>query len=292
MPELLQIKNNTYCFRCNANVGVYKISDSDVYFIDSSSRPETAQDLLETIVKRGWRLLGIINTHAHADHNGGNAYLQQKTGCKIFSGGLEAAVTENTLLNTVSLIGGFPPEEFKSSLLYAKESRVLPFLDPAFPKELEIISLPGHSADMVGIRTPDNVVFTADALISERAAQILHLTYIFDIEQQLKTLQKLKGLTADVFMPSHSKATKNINQLIDINEKLIFSVRDDILKLLTTPLNFEDLLAKIITLYNIKISSEQYVLTASTLKNYLGWMKNKGLIDFYFLNNMLLWKKL
>ena len=292
MAELLQIKNNTYCFHCNANVGVYKINETDVYFIDSSSRAETAQDLLETIVARGWRLLGIINTHAHADHNGGNAYLQQKTGCKIFCGGLEAAVTENTLLNTVSLIGGFPPEEFKSSLLYAEESYVSPFSDPAFPKELEIIYLPGHSADMVGIRTPDNVVFTADALISERAAQILHLTYIFDIENQLKTLQKLKGITADIFAPSHSKATDSIEQLIEINEKLIFSVRDDILKLLNAPLNFEDLLAKVVSLYNIKSSAEQYVLTASTLKNYLGWMKNKELIDFCFINNMLFWKKI
>ncbi len=292
MIELLQIKNNTYCFHCNANVGVYKVNDTDVYFIDSSSRAESAQEILEIINVRGWRLLGIINTHAHADHNGGNAFLQQKTGCKIFSGGLEAAVTENTLLNTVSLIGGFPPEELKSCLLYAEKSNVLPFSDPSFPKELETISLPGHSADMVGIRTPDNVVFTADALISERAAEILHLTYIFDIEKQLETLQKLKSIKADIFVPSHSKATDNIEHLIEINESLIYSVKNDILKLLITPLNFDDLLAKIIELYKIKINTEQYVLIASTLRNYLGWMKNEKVIDFCFIDNMLLWKKI
>lgn len=291
MAEMIQIKNNTYCFDCNARVGVYKVNERDVYFIDSSSDSDTAEKLYNTITDLGWRILGIINTHSHADHNGGNAFLQDKTGCKIFANGIEAAVSENTMLNTVSLIGGYPAKEFTTKLLYAQPSIVYAFDHPDFPHEFEIIDLPGHSANMVGIKTPDNVLFTADALVSEKALEVLHLTYIFDIEQHLKTLEYLKTLSADVFVPSHSKPIDNINGLCDKNICEIISIRDTLFSFLKSPLCFDSLLSKVIKYYKIRLTNEQYVLLGSTLRCYLGWMKNKGYINFEIKDNMLLWKK-
>lgn len=291
MLELIKIKNNTYCFNCNARVGVYKVNEQDVYFIDSSSDSDTAQLLYNAITDKGWRLVGIINTHSHADHNGGNAFLQEKTGCKIFANGIEAAITNNTFLNTVSLIGGYPAHEFTTKLLYARPSTAYTFDHPDFPKEFEVVNLPGHSADMVGIRTPDNVLFTADALVSEKALDILHLTYIFDIERHLKTLQYLKTLTADIFVPSHSAQTENIDKLCEKNIAEIFGIRDTLLSFLEKPICFDNLLAKVIEYYKIRLTNEQYILVGSTLHCYLGWMKNQGFIDFEIKENTLLWKK-
>ncbi len=291
MAELIQIKNNTYYFNCNARVGVYKVNERDIYFIDSSSDSDTAKELYNTITDKGWRLVGIINTHSHADHNGGNAFLQKKTGCKIFANGMEKAVGENTMLNTVSLIGGYPAKEFTTKLLYAKPSIVYSTKHPDFLHEFEIVHLPGHSADMIGIRTPDNVLFTADALVSEKALDILHLTYIFDIERHLKTLEYLKTLTADVFVPSHSAPLDNIEGLCDKNIAEIFGIRDTLLSFLEKPLCFDNLLAKVIEYYKIRLTNEQYILVCSTLHCYLGWMKNQGFIDFEIKDNMLLWKK-
>ncbi len=291
MAELIQIKNNTYCFNCNAKVGVYKVNDRDVYFIDSSSDYNTAEELYNAITDKGWCLLGIINTHAHADHNGGNSFLQNKTGCKIFANGIEKAISENTMLNTVSLIGGYPAKEFTTKLLYASPSAVYSTSHPDFPREFEIVHLPGHSAEMIGIRTPDNVLFTADALVSERALDILHLTYIFDIERHLETLEYLKTLSADVFVPSHSSPIDNIDVLCEKNIAEIMNIRDTLLRLLEKPISFDYLLAKVIEFYKIRITNEQYILVSSTLHCYLGWMKNIGYIDFEIKDNTLLWKK-
>lgn len=291
MAELIQIKNNTYCFNCNAKVGVYKVNERDVYLIDSSSDSETAEQLYNTVTDLGWRLVGIVNTHAHADHNGGNAFLQNKTGCKIFANGIEKAVSENTMLNTVSLIGGYPAREFTTKLLYAKPSVVFGVDYPDFPRELEILHLPGHSAEMIGVRTPDNVLFTADALVSERALDILHLTYIFDIERHLETLEYLKTLSADIFVPSHASPIENIDGLCDKNIAEIMDIRNTLLRLLEKPICFDNLLAKVIEFYKIRITNEQYILVSSTLHCYLGWMKNKGYIDFEIKDNTLLWKR-
>ncbi len=39
-----------------------------------------------------------MNTHSNADHIGGNRYLQGQTGCKVYSGGIEAAFTKYPVL--------------------------------------------------------------------------------------------------------------------------------------------------------------------------------------------------
>ena len=291
MPELIQIKNNTYYFNCFAMVGVYKVNERDVYFIDSSSDYATAQELYNTITNLGLNLVGIINTHAHADHNGGNAFFQSKTGCKIFANGIEKAVSENTLLNTVSLIGGYPAKEFTTKLLYAKPSALYSTEHPDFPREFKIVHLPGHSADMIGVYTPDNVLFTADALVSEKALDILHLTYIFDIERHLKTLEYLKTLSADIFVPSHASPRDSIDGLCEKNIAEIMGICDTLLRLLEQPISFDVLLAKVIEFYKMRITNEQYILVRSALQCYLGWMKNKEYIDFEIKENMLLWKK-
>ena len=43
---------------------------------------------------------------------------------------------------------------------------VTDFSDESFPKEIEVIPLPGHFFDMVGFRMPDGVVFLADCISS------------------------------------------------------------------------------------------------------------------------------
>ena len=35
--------------------------------------------------REGWSLHAIINTHSNADHIGGNKYLMQQTGCRIYA---------------------------------------------------------------------------------------------------------------------------------------------------------------------------------------------------------------
>ncbi len=67
------------------------MNDTDVYLIDSGNDKDAGRKVRKILSENGWNLKGIINTHSNADHIGGNKYLQQQTGCKIFADGIEAA---------------------------------------------------------------------------------------------------------------------------------------------------------------------------------------------------------
>ena len=55
----------------------------------------------------------IFNTHSHADHIGGNRYLQFQTGCSLYASGIECAFTRELLLEPAFLYGGNPPRDLR-----------------------------------------------------------------------------------------------------------------------------------------------------------------------------------
>ncbi len=64
------------------------------------------------------------------------------------------------------LYGGYPCKDLSHKFLLAQESNAELLTKNAMPDGFEIIPLPGHFFDMVGFRTPDNIVFLADRLSS------------------------------------------------------------------------------------------------------------------------------
>ena len=166
MYELQQVGEKSYYINSPAKIGIYRQNATDIYLIDSGNDKEAAKKIIKIAAQQNWTIKGIVNTHSNADHIGGNSYLQEQTGCLIFTGGIEAAFTRFPVLEPSFLYGGFPCKELRGKFLMAKESNVSDFSSPQFPKELELLPLPGHFFDMIGIRTPDNTLFIADCVSS------------------------------------------------------------------------------------------------------------------------------
>lgn len=290
MYELNQAAENTYYINCPAKIGVYKTADNGVYLIDSGNDKEAGRKVRKILDANGWHLKGIINTHSNADHIGGNRYLQQQTGCKIFAKGIERAFTQYPLLEPSFLYGGYPCKDLRHKFLLAQESDVCDITDPDFPKELEVIALPGHFFDMIGIRTPDNVVFLADCISSQSTLEKYQLTFLYDVSAYLETLDMIETLQADLFVPAHTDAMTDICAIADFNRRKIYEIEEKLLELLQTPMCFEMLLKKIFDEYALVMTFEQYALVGSTVRSYLSWLKDSGKVTVAFEENMLLWK--
>ena len=289
MFELVQVGEKSYYIESPAKIGVYKQSETEVYLIDSGNDKDAGRKIRKIFDENGWTLKGIINTHSNADHIGGNRYLQQQFNCKVFSGGIEKAFTEHTLLEPSFLYGGYPFKELRHKFLIAEESAVTDFSDESFPKELEIIPLPGHFFDMVGIRTPDNTVFLADCISSKSTLEKYQLAFIYDVKSYLETLDKVKGLSAEIFVPSHAQAEKDLGELIDFNRSKVYEIADGILSICAKPRNFEEILKLLFDRYNLTMSFEQYVLVGSALRSYLSWLKDSEKLGTAFEGNYLYW---
>ena len=289
MYELVPVGERTYYIDCPAKIGVVRF-DSGVYLIDSGSDTDAAKKVRRILEQNDWPLLGILNTHSHADHIGGNRFLQEQTGCKIFSGGIEADFIRHPILEPSFLYGGFPPDDLRHKFLLAQESAVTDFSDPAFPREIEIIPLPGHSFDMAGFRTPDGVMFLADSVNSPATLEKYGVFFLHDVEAFLATLDKVEQMHAALFVPSHAEPTDNCRELVRLNREKVQGIGDRIVSLCEEPCIAEELLTRLFAAYDLTMTFQQHALIGSTLRSYLSWLKQKGQLTVQIQGNSLLWQ--
>ena len=122
MYELIQVSGGSYYVQSPAKAGLVRLNDTDVCLIDSGSDKDAGRKVRQILDRNGWTLKAIYNTHAHADHIGGNRYLQGQTGCRIYAPGIDCAFTRHPILEPSLLYGGYPPKDLRHKFLMAQDS--------------------------------------------------------------------------------------------------------------------------------------------------------------------------
>lgn len=292
--NLQKIASNTYLIPSPANIGVYAQDDEQAILIDSGNDKDAGRQVLKLLKGKNWKVKLIINTHSNADHIGGNNFIQNKTDCRIAATRIEAAFIQDPILEPSFLYGGFPNTRLTNKFLMAQPSRVTDIISSSgkiLDIDLEAISLPGHFFDMIGIKTPDSIIFIADSLIPEEIINKYHLFFLYDIKAHLETLQKLKNIKADMFIPSHGIPTSSIKKLIGINESKIREIISTILFFCERPATFDEILSQVCKKYKIDLNANQYVLVSNTIKSYLSFLAEEGKLGMFFSEGNVVWEK-
>jgi len=290
MYELIQVSENSYYIQCPAKIGIVKLNADEVCLIDSGNNKDTGKKVRKILDTNGWKLKMILNTHSHADHIGGNKYLQEQTGCKIYAPGIECDFTNHPILEPAFLFGAYPPKELRHKFLLAQESQAEYLTEKVLPDGFEMIPLPGHYFDMVGFRTPDDVVYLADCFSSKETLDKYQIGFLYDVGAYLKTLEMVKTMKAKLFVPSHAAPAEDISELVQYNMAKVYEVADKLCELCREPVSFEILLKNVFTEYGLQMSFEQYFLVGSTVRSYLSWLKEQGKVQAKFEENLLLWE--
>ena len=291
MYELNHIKGSSYYIQSPSKMGLVKLNDREVCLIDSGNDKDAGRKVRQLLDANGWHLTAIYNTHSNADHIGGNRYLQGQTKCRIYAPGIECDFTRHPVLEPSFLYGGFPPKDLRHKFLMAQESDADYLTDAVLPDGFELLPLPGHFFDMMGFRTPDNVVYLADCLSSRETLDKYQIGFIYDVAAYLTTLEKVKEMKADAFVPAHAEVTEDIAPLAQYNIGKVHQIADHIVTLCGKPVIFEELLKKLFDDYALTLNFEQYVLVGSTVRSYLAWRKDTGRLTVSFEDNRLLWRK-
>ena len=291
MYELIQVSDRSYYIQSPAKIGLVRLNGTEVCLIDSGNDKDAGRKVRQILESHNWKLTAIYNTHSNADHIGGNKYLQAQTGCKIFALGIECDFTRHPILEPSFLYGGYPCRELRHKFLMAQESDVEYLTIEVLPEGFEMIGLPGHFFDMVGFRTPDDVIYLADCLSSRETLDKYRIGFIYDVAAYIKTLETVKTLKAKMFVPAHAQATEDISELAQYNIDKVQEVAERIVSLCKEPTCFEVILQKLFAEYALTMNFEQYVLVGSTVRSYLAWLKDTGRINATFENNMLLWEQ-
>ena len=231
MYELIPLTDRTYYVESPARIGLVRLDDSRVCLIDSGNDKDAGRKLRQILDRYGWKLTAIYNTHSNADHIGGNSYLHAQTGCRIFAPGIDCAFTRYPVLEPSFLYGGYPCKDLRHKFLMAQESDAELLTAEILPEGFEVLPLPGHFFDMVGFRTPDDVVFLADCLSSRETLEKYRIGFIYDVGAYIETLEKVKRMTARMFVPAHAAPTEDIAELAQYNLEQVQDIADRIVEL-------------------------------------------------------------
>ena len=291
MFELVQVSEQSYYIQSPAKIGLVRLSEREVCLIDSGNDKDAGRKVRQLLDAEGWRLRAIYNTHSNADHIGGNQYLQRQTGCKVYAPGIDCAFTRYPVLEPSFLYGGYPCRDLRHKFLMAQPSDALELTPEVLPEGFQLLPLPGHFFDMVGFRTPDDVLFLADCLSSRETLEKYRIGYIYDVAAYLNTLETVKKLEAKRFVPAHAEATEDIAPLAQYNIDTVLEIAEKITELCREPLSTEAILQRLFSDYGLVMNFEQYVLVGGALRSYLSWLKDTGRLNAMFENNMLLWQR-
>jgi len=290
MYELVQVAENTYYINSPSKIGVYRVSDDDVWLIDSGNDKDAGRKIQKILDAQGWKLTAIINTHSNADHDGGNTLLQNRLNCAIYTTPMELAVVENPILEPSFLYGGYPFKKLRNKFLMATPSKAQDIAEAKLPEGMEYFRLPGHFWDMIGVKTPDDVYFLADCIFGEGTVNKYHISFFYDIAAQFETLDMVEKLEGKLFIPAHAEPMEDIKPLVALNRNKSLEILGLLLELCQTPMPFEHILQKVFAHYQLTMDYGQYVLVGSTIRSYLSYLADQGKAECYVEDNMLLWK--
>jgi len=288
---LQHVAGNTYIIPSPATMGVY-VTDQRAVLIDSGNDEDAGRQVLKLLSAQGWELELIVCTHSNADHIGGNAFLQKKTGCRIAATAQEAAFIEQPLQEPSLLYGGFPMKAIRNKFLMAKPSKVTDVIAPEGPileTGLEAMALPGHFVGMIGIRTPDNVLFLADSLFSPTIIAKYPIFFLYDVAGHLQTLARLGEVSAAHFVPSHAQLGTDLKELIDVNAQRVQATVQLVKDCCCEGASFEGVLEKVCTACGIVLDASQYVLVGSTVRSILSYLVDEGSVEMRFSGGRLTW---
>jgi len=277
------------------NVGVIR-SGEKALLIDTGLDDASAKRILSAAREAGTVLTGILNTHAHADHYGGNARIKKasKDLSFIYAPPIEEALIRYPVMEPVYLFGANPIAQLKGKFLMGKPSPAEPLPSPRLRFEeltIQAITLPGHSINQMGYLC-DHVFFCADTLFPPAIIEKYGLLYCFDVAAQFKTLHSLKKTAESVRMvvPSHATPRQDITPLVDVNLRHMEEIAEIIFSLTTVSRSSEEITKRLCDQRNIPLRSIwQYHLHLNTVKAYLSAHLKENRVSVFLEENTLIW---
>ena len=190
--------------------------------VDTGLDDGHARRLLRGLTELNLTPTGILNTHSHADHHGGNAFILKKfPTVKVFAPPLEDAVITHPILEPITLFGARPPRELQSKFLLAPPSPARLAPEPGLTRiggaVVELLEVAGHASMMYAVRVGE-VLYAADALFGEAALAKHPLTFCADSALQKEAAARLGELEGvRVTLPGHGDPTPDLTGLVAAN---------------------------------------------------------------------------
>jgi len=288
MFEVKHLINNTFYYEAYTNVGIYRLSDSEALLIDSCDHKRMVRGLDRILEEMGLTVNTIISTHCHVDHICGNRYFKEKYGCRILCTRLEQGYIYKPDMEPDFYNVGLSCDKEKNPFYGIEPSEAEVITDENLPEGFEIISLPGHSFDMIGVRTPDDVVFLADAVLSKNTWENYKLPFFYSVNKAMETLENISKLEARFFVPSHNAPVEDIKELAQYNIEKLKEKKQMVFELCESQ-SFESLFELVVKDQEIEMKTPKYCMYAVMVRNFLQALIERDKIYTVYENSRMIY---
>lgn len=281
-----QLSSHSYYFPSQVAIGGYKV-DNQMLLIDTGNDDSSIRKAIRDF--ENLEVVGIFNTHSHADHCGGNAYIQKQFNAPVYCPRLEHAFVEDPILEPTYLYGAYPTESLKNKFLMARPSKVTHIIDSETPLDIAFndktltftpISLKGHSPNQYGIITPDDIAYLGDALISTDMVTKHPLIFTYNVSEHYKSLERLKTLSAKGYVIAHGGFFENIDDLIVSNIQALNLTQNHLLSALEKlPHTLDQLHETLYNAYGLKENVPLHILNRSVVKAHIAYLVDLKVIS-------------
>ena len=300
MGILIPLADRVWVLPGGVNIGVLANEDGQVVLIDTGLNESSAKKALKVVREEiGGDVVGVLTTHAHADHFGGNATIVKRTGAAVYAPRFDEAFLRNPLLQPASLFGGADPlDTLRGNFLLADASPVDTIVEPGAHEiagiRLEAVALSGHSPGQLGYLAGD-VFFCADVVLPANVLDKYRITYLFSLTDHLAALERARFTHHRVAVAGHGPILEvgELDAAIDLNAGLAERVAAAILDLTATPRSAEAILEGILRGFDAPVvDAPSFYLLQPTVFAFLSHLHRSGEIAHEIRDGRSLWTRI
>lgn len=254
--ELEQVKGNTWVLKSWEMIPLYKVDDRHCVLLDTGYYDQR-EELEAALQAANLTPVGVLGSHAHIDHMGSYGYLQKKYGAQLALSLGEAGQLFSPLalhLEYYNLpVESFPEYPELNGVTCLADRIILPQEDHISfcGAEFDIIHTPGHTVDHICVRTPDNVLYLGDAVMTGRTLHQSKFPYTYDMKEYLRSLGLLRQEQADHYIVAHQGVYQELLPLIDLELRFLTERMRELLELVDGSTTPKEMTASICQTYHL-----------------------------------------
>lgn len=279
-----------------AGTGIGVVTHGDrALLVDSGLDENLARKVVNALANEGVTVAAIVNTHAHADHIGGNAWVVKRTGAKVAAPAYEHLFVERPELEPYTLFGAAPPNAMQGKFLQAQPSPVTHVLAPG-AREIEgfavkLHALGGHSVGQMGVEV-DGALFVGDALLPEATLAKYGLVFAVDPSAARASTERLLGLRDLTIVSYHGGVVSDVEAAVRANVEGMRAAEEALLTFLAKgPATSEEMLDHLLERFPpVQLTVELHALQAATVRGYLAAAERAGKAEATIEGKRLLWR--
>jgi glyoxylase-like metal-dependent hydrolase (beta-lactamase superfamily II) len=299
--ELTSLGGGVHVLRGAVNSGLVE-TENGLLAVDTGIDRGAANRIARAAEEMGRPLVAILNTHAHADHHGGNAQLVRRFGIPVYAPAVEEAVIREPRFEPIYLFGGaLPVTGLSNKFLQAEPSPVDHVVRPGQTvtidgRELAVVELPGHSMAQagvgVGLGTAEGVLFAADSFFGSEPLAKHGVPYLVDAQGMRDSVHRLAGIEAAWFVPGHGDPVDDAHAPVFAENVAALDRAFTWLaeRLAHVPASTETLLVEFAGALGMRLDNpSSWVLNRATLLGFLAAMERGGSLRVVMEEGRWLW---